>query len=161
MGKWWNVKLYQLLRRNPVSKNQFQFWTQNLQLSSHAWIYFQVSHNFYIKEEKIATFYYFQGLGTILISQFLLCGKKCTYSSRLKGYFVGVLTGLMQMLLAVVVIGWFWSVWWVIKEQKMKSYCLFAGMEYTLWENLRKQNKLASGINLCRRLLWIWIKEER
>jgi len=65
------------------------------------------------------------GLGTLIASHTLLCGKKCTYSSPIKGYFVGILTTLLQIGLSIVIIGWFWSVWhgiyFVKKSQEAKN----------------------------------------
>merc|ERR1711915_1019188 len=38
------------------------------------------------------------GLGTFLATQLLLCGKSCSYSSNLKGYFVGILAAFLKFL---------------------------------------------------------------
>merc|ERR1711892_67916 len=51
------------------------------------------------------------GLGTFLAAHTLLCGKHCSYTSPVKGYFVGILAAFLQFLTAAVVIGWFWSLW--------------------------------------------------
>merc|ERR1711892_1455301 len=49
------------------------------------------------------------GLGTLLATQTLLCGKKCSYSSPIKGYFVGLLASFLQLISTVVLVGWIWS----------------------------------------------------
>ena len=43
-----------------------------------------------------------------LIIRILYSGKS-SYDSKLKGVIVGLITGILQALLAVVVVGWFWS----------------------------------------------------
>merc|ERR1712059_164741 len=49
------------------------------------------------------------GLGTLLAAHTLLCGMKCSFTSPCKGYFVGVLTSLLQLASSLVLIGWIWS----------------------------------------------------
>ncbi len=43
-----------------------------------------------------------------LITRISYLGKS-SYDSRQKGVIVGLITGILQALLAVVVVGWFWS----------------------------------------------------
>ena len=51
------------------------------------------------------------GLGTFLAAHTLLCGKKCSYTSPIKGYFVGLLAAFLQLISSALIIGWFWSLW--------------------------------------------------
>ena len=51
------------------------------------------------------------GFGTFLAAHTLLCGKKCSYTSPIKGYFVGLLAAFLQLISSALIIGWFWSLW--------------------------------------------------
>jgi len=50
------------------------------------------------------------GLGTLLGSFAILFGSSSSFESKSKGFWIGVLTAVLQMITALLLIGWFWSI---------------------------------------------------
>lgn len=56
--------------------------------------------------------------GTLISAPFSLCEKKKQQKKRVHNFCVNILAGFLQLILAVVLIGWFWSILWAIEFLK-------------------------------------------
>jgi len=58
------------------------------------------------------------GIGTLCSAPFSLCDVKASKKKKVRNFCVNILAGVLQLITAILLVGWLWSILWAIEFLK-------------------------------------------